>query len=129
MKKYDYIVVGAGTAGCVLANRLSSREENRVLLIEAGGKDSKPEIKIPGGYGKLHRSKVDWGFHTEPQSNLNNRKLYLPRGKTLGGSSSTNAMAYVRCNSSDYDEWAVLGNEGWEYKNILPYFKYILKFS
>lgn len=121
--KFDYIIIGAGSAGCVLANRLSENPQNSVLLIEAGGKDSKFEIHIPAGYAKLHKSKVDWGYWTEPQEFLQNRKIYLPRGKALGGSSSTNAMAYVRGNKEDYNEWARLGNEGWSYDEILPYFK------
>ncbi len=120
---YDYIIIGAGSAGCVLANRLSENPANRVLLVEAGGKDTKPEIHIPAGYAKLHRTKVDWGYWTEPQKMLDNRKIYLPRGKVLGGSSSTNAMAYVRGNAADYNEWAELGNTGWGYADVLPYFK------
>jgi choline dehydrogenase len=120
---YDYIIIGAGSAGCVLANRLSEDPENSVLLLEAGGKDSNPLIHIPAGYAKLHRTKVDWGYWTEPQKMLDNRKIYLPRGKTLGGSSSTNAMAYVRGNKADYNEWAALGNTGWDYESILPFFK------
>ncbi len=119
---FDYIIIGAGSAGCVLANRLSADPGNSVLLIEAGGKDTKPEIHIPAGYAKLHRTKVDWGYWTEPQKMLNNRKIYLPRGKVLGGSSSTNAMAYVRGNAADYNEWAALGNVGWGYADVLPYF-------
>lgn len=120
---FDYIIIGAGSAGCVLANRLSENPGHSVLLIEAGGKDSKPEIHIPAGYAKLHKSKVDWGYWTEPQAALNNRKIYLPRGKTWGGSSSTNAMAYVRGNKADYDKWAAMGNKGWSYQEILQYFK------
>ncbi|PRY90362.1 GMC family oxidoreductase [Mongoliibacter ruber] len=123
MNTYDFIIIGAGSAGCVLANRLSENPNNSVLLVEAGGPDSKNEIKIPGAYGKLHRSEVDWAFWTEPQENVGNRKIFIPRGKTLGGSSSTNAMAYVRGNPADYDQWAALGNEGWAYKDLLPYFK------
>jgi choline dehydrogenase len=121
--QFDYIIIGAGSAGCVLANRLSENPANKVLLLEAGGKDKKMEIHIPAGYAKLHHSEVDWGFWSEPQKHLNNRKIYLPRGKTLGGSSSTNAMAYVRGNRADYDEWAALGNKGWSYDEILPFFK------
>ncbi len=120
---FDYLIIGAGSAGCVLANRLSENPANRVLLVEAGGPDNKMEIHIPAGYGKLHRSEVDWGFWTEPQENVLQRRIYLPRGKTLGGSSSTNAMAYVRGNKADYDDWARGGNEGWSYEEVLPYFK------
>ncbi len=120
---YDYIIIGAGSAGCVLANRLTENPENKVLLIEAGGPDSKMEIQIPGAYCKLHRTEVDWQFWGEPQPQLNQRKLYIPRGKTLGGSSSTNAMAYVRGNKEDFNEWAALGNTGWSYDEVLPYFK------
>lgn len=123
MDKYDYIIIGAGSAGCVLANRLSENPANKVLLLEAGGPDTKKEIGIPAGYGLLHRSEVDWGFSTEPQKHVNNRRIYLPRGKTLGGSSSTNAMVYVRGNRADYDEWAALGNKGWSYQDVLPSFK------
>jgi choline dehydrogenase len=121
--KYDYIIIGAGSAGCVLANRLSENPAHQVLLIEAGGPDKKLEIHIPAGYPKLHKSEVDWGYWTAPQAELLNRKIYLPRGKTLGGSSATNAMAYVRGNKEDYNDWAAFGNEGWSYQDILPFFK------
>ncbi|MBB2147044.1 choline dehydrogenase [Pedobacter sp. LMG 31464] len=121
---YDYIIIGAGSAGCVLANRLSANSSNKVLLIEAGGKDKKLEIHIPGGYSKLHKSNVDWGgYWTEPQEHALGRKIYLPRGKVLGGCSSTNAMAYVRGDKHDYNDWAALGNKGWSYDEVLPYFK------
>jgi choline dehydrogenase len=119
----DYIIIGAGSSGCVLANRLSADPKARVLLLEAGSRDTKPEIHIPGGYTKLHRSAVDWAFWTEPQEHVDGRKLFIPRGKTLGGSSSTNAMAYVRGNRADYDEWSALGNRGWGFDDVLPYFK------
>ena len=119
---FDYIIVGAGSAGCVLANRLSANPEVSVLLVEAGKKDTFPLISIPGGYSMLNRTSVDWGFQTVPQEQVDNRQLYLPRGKTWGGSSSTNAMAYVRGNKEDYDEWASLGNKGWSYDEVLPYF-------
>ena len=120
---FDYIIIGAGSAGCVLANRLSKDPKNTVLVLEAGGPDSNKNIHIPGAYTKVHKSEVDWGFWTEEQTNVLQRRIYLPRGKTLGGSSSTNAMAYVRGNAADYDGWEALGNPGWGYKDVLPYFK------
>ena len=123
MNKYDYIIIGAGSAGCVLANRLSKNPTQNILLLEAGKTDKKREISIPGGYGNIHRSSIDWGFYTVPQKHVNNRRIYLPRGKTLGGSSSTNAMVYVRGNKADYDEWSKLGNKGWSFHEVLHYFK------
>lgn len=118
----DYIIVGAGSAGCVLANRLSADPTISVLLLEAGGPDKKLEIHIPAAYTKLNRTAVDWAFWTEPQQYVDNRVMYQPRGKTLGGCSSTNAMAYVRGNRDDYNDWARLGNVGWSYDEVLPYF-------
>src|SRR3954468_14511244 len=106
----DYIIVGAGSAGCVLASRLSEDPGKTVLLIEAGGKDSHPFIHLPGAYMKLHKSSVDWNcYFSEPQPGLNGRRIYMPRGKVLGGSSSTNAMAYIRGQRQDYDDWSALG--------------------
>ncbi len=119
---YDYIIVGAGSAGCVLAYRLSENPQNKVLLIEAGGKDSKLEIHVPAAYTKLNRSSVDWAFYTEPQNFVAGRRLFQPRGKVLGGSSSTNAMAYIRGNAKDYDDWAKMGCKGWSFAEVLPYF-------
>jgi choline dehydrogenase len=119
----DYIIVGAGSAGCVLANRLSEDPKTTVLLLEAGGPDTKQEIHIPAAFAKLFNTTCDWAYHTEPQTHLNNRALYWPRGKMLGGSSSMNAMIYDRGDAADYDHWRDLGNEGWDYVSVLPYFK------
>lgn len=121
--KFDFIVVGAGSAGSVVANRLSASGEFQVLLIEAGAKDRHPYIHIPGAYPKLHGSSNDWKFWTEPQEHVDGKRIYLPRGKTLGGSSSTNAMAYVRGNHEDYNDWASNGCDGWSFDQVLPYFK------
>jgi choline dehydrogenase len=119
----DYIIVGAGTAGCVLASRLTEDRHVSVLLLEAGGADRKKEIRIPLAFSKLFRSEIDWSYFTQPEPHLNNRRLYWPRGKVVGGSSSMNAMIYIRGNPSDYDHWKALGNEGWAFSNVLPYFK------
>jgi choline dehydrogenase len=120
---YDYVVVGAGSAGCVLANRLTERSDRSVLLLEAGEPDDRREIEIPLALAELFRSPVDWEYYTEPQPACAGRRLYWPRGKTLGGSSSINAMIYVRGHPTDYDRWAELGNEGWSYEELLPYFR------
>ncbi|MEM8976307.1 MAG: GMC family oxidoreductase N-terminal domain-containing protein, partial [Pseudomonadota bacterium] len=122
--KYDYIIAGAGSAGCVLANRLSADPNIRVLLLEAGGQDNNPWIHIPVGYFKtLHNPETDWCYETEPDPGLNGRSLEWPRGKTLGGSSSINGLLYIRGQSEDYDYWRQLGNAGWSYDDVLPYFK------
>jgi choline dehydrogenase len=120
---YDYIIVGAGSAGCVLANRLSQDSSAKVLLLEAGGPDSSPEIRMPAAYLKLFRTGADWAFFTEPEEQLQGRKLYWPRGKMLGGSSSMNAMIYIRGNRHDYEQWRDLGNHGWGFSDVLPWFK------
>ncbi|MCW8885670.1 MAG: choline dehydrogenase [Motiliproteus sp.] len=123
-KAYDYIVIGAGSAGCVLANRLSEDPNNSVLLLEAGDKDKNPWIHVPIGYFKtMHNPKTDWCYMTEPDPGINGRQLQWPRGKVLGGSSSLNGLLYVRGQKEDYDDWAALGNKGWSYDEILPYFK------
>ena len=121
---YDYVIVGAGSAGCVLANRLSADPNLRVLLLEASGKDNNPWIHVPVGYFKtLHNPATDWRYKTEPDPGLNGRSLDWPRGKTLGGSSSINGLLYVRGQKEDYDHWAQLGNRGWGYDDVLPLFK------
>lgn len=121
---YDYIVVGAGSAGCVLANRLSADGTTTVCLIEAGPPDTSPLIHIPFGIiGLIREGRHNWGYNTEPQSHLGNRRLYWPRGKTLGGSSSINAMVYIRGNPADYDDWAASGCDGWGWQDVLPIFR------
>lgn len=123
MTHYDYIVIGAGSAGCVVANRLTEGNDTTVLLLEAGSPDTKPEIHIPGECLSLLGSEVDWGYFSEPEPYLNNRKIFCPRGKVLGGSSSINIMIYIRGNPHDYDHWQELGNSSWSYQDVLPYFK------
>jgi choline dehydrogenase len=124
MPVYDYIIVGAGSAGCVLANRLSEDPNISVCLLEAGPSDWHPFIHMPAGLAKLVGKKgVNWDYSTAPDPHMNNRSLWWPRGKVLGGSSSINAMCYIRGHARDYDEWAELGADGWHWKNVLPYFK------
>ncbi|MEL7544960.1 MAG: GMC family oxidoreductase N-terminal domain-containing protein, partial [Pseudomonadota bacterium] len=121
---YDFIVVGAGSAGCVLANRLSSNPQHRVLLLEAGPRDTNPWIHIPLGYGKLFTNrKLNWLYETEPEPELGARRIGQPRGKVLGGSSAINGLVYMRGQAEDYDLWRQLGNTGWAYDDVLPYFK------
>jgi choline dehydrogenase-like flavoprotein len=119
---YDYVIVGAGSAGCALANRLSEDPSTRVLLIEAGGRDRSPNIKIPAAFAKQFHTKLDWDYATEPEPHVDSRSLYVPRGKGLGGSSSMNAMLYVRGRPLDYDAWEAQGATGWGFKDVLPYF-------
>ena len=121
---YDYIIVGAGSAGCVLANRLSEDPAKRVLLLEAGGPDRHPFIHMPAGLAKLIGiDRINWSYETEPQQELDGRRLYWPRGKVLGGSSSINAMCYCRGHRRDYDSWVEGGAAGWSFSEVLPYFR------
>jgi choline dehydrogenase len=120
---YDYIIVGAGSAGCTLASRLTEDPRTSVLLLEAGGTDKKQEIHVPAAFSKLFRTAYDWAYYTEEEPHMGNRKMYWPRGKVLGGSSSINAMLYIRGHRHDYDSWRAEGNEGWGYTDVLPYFK------
>ncbi len=123
-QSHDYIVIGAGSAGCVLANRLSADPDRSVLLLEAGGKDRNPLFRLPMLMGKLFQSGIyNWHYHTEPEPYLNGRSVYWPRGKVLGGSSTINGMLYVRGNRRDYDRWAQLGLPGWSYEEVLPAFR------
>ena len=119
---YDYVIVGGGSAGCVLANRLSEDPSTTVALLEAGSSDWNPMIHIPGGIPFLMGPRVNWRFFTVPQVGLDNRRVWYPQGKTLGGSSAINAMIYIRGQAEDYDHWASLGNAGWAYSDVLPYF-------
>jgi choline dehydrogenase len=121
---FDYVIVGAGSAGCVLANRLTASGKHRVLLLEAGAHDRRIWIHIPLGYGKLFSdAKVNWLYTSEPEPELNNRRIIQPRGKVLGGSSSINGLLYIRGQHEDFDHWRQLGNTGWSFEDVLPYFR------
>jgi len=122
MPSADYVIVGAGSAGCVLANRISEDPGSRVLLIEAGGRDRSPNITIPAAFAKQFRTKLDWGLDSEPEPHCDGRSLFLPRGKSLGGSSSMNAMLYARGRPWDYDLWESRGATGWGWGDVKPYF-------
>ncbi len=123
MREYDYIIIGGGSAGCTLAGRLTEAAERTVLLLEAGGSDRKPWVQLPIGYGKsFYDPSVNWMYYTEPDPGLDARRGYWPRGKVLGGSSSINAMVYMRGLPADFDDWAALGNPGWGWRDVLPYF-------
>ena len=123
MTEYDYVIVGAGSAGCVLAARLTEDPDVTVCLLEAGPPDAADEIHLPVGALALSLSKFDWGFVSDPEPGLGYRQRVLPRGRTLGGSSSTNAMVYIRGARADYDGWARDGSKGWAYDDLLPYFR------
>jgi choline dehydrogenase len=121
--QFDYVIIGGGTAGCVLANRLSADGHRKVLLLEAGPADRSLWIHLPIGYGKtMFHKTLNWGFYTEPEPNMKDRRIYWPRGRTLGGSSSINGLIYIRGQATDYDHWAALGNDGWSWRDVLPFF-------
>jgi choline dehydrogenase-like flavoprotein len=122
-RSYDYVVVGAGSAGCVIAARLSEDSAVSVALLEAGGSDRQAEIQTPIAFPAVFKSSIDWDLLGEPEPGLDNRRLYLPRGRVIGGCGSINAMIYARGNRADYEGWAAGGAEGWGYQDVLPYFR------
>src|SRR6218665_1714039 len=124
MTEFDYIVIGAGSAGCILADRLTESGQHRVLLLEAGAADRSLWLRMPLGFAKLYQHpKYNWRYSTTPQAELANQQVYTPRGKVLGGSGAINALVYVRGQASDFDDWAAQGNPGWAYDDLLPWFK------
>ena len=129
MDNYDYVIVGSGSAGCVLAARLTENPDVTVCLLEAGGSDRNLKVRIPAAFPKLFKTDRDWGYYSDPEPGLMGRRLYMPRGKMIGGSSSMNAMLYVRGNRADFDGWAKDGAVGWSYDEVLPYFKKLENFT
>ena len=123
-ESFDYVIIGAGSAGCTLANRLSADADVRVLLLEAGGWDRHPFVKLPLGWGKVLLNRIyDWGYDGEPQDTMAGRRIECARGKVIGGSSSINGLIYIRGQPEDYDHWAQLGNRGWSWDDCLPFFR------
>ena len=118
----DYIIIGGGTAACILANRLSKNPANEVLLLESGKQLDNAKFKIPASFNQLFRTRYDWNYKTVPQKHVKNRKMYQPRGKVLGGCTQLNAMIYIRGAQQDYQDWLELGNHMWSYDKVLPYF-------
>jgi choline dehydrogenase len=123
-ENFDYVIVGAGSAGCVLADRLSADGRHRVLVIEYGGSDASIYIQMPSALSiPMNMQKYNWFYHSEPEPHLNGRRMHTPRGKVLGGSSSINGLVYIRGNPMDFERWAAEGAHGWSYREVLPYFK------